>query len=77
MIGRGEDPSSLRDQIFTRVFDEHWATVRHHIEGVVPDDDEVSEIVSPGQGDQRKCDHQARAHDDVEPRADDSSRSPA
>ncbi|MEV8265691.1 sigma-70 family RNA polymerase sigma factor [Microbacterium sp. NPDC077057] len=46
MIGRGGDPSSLRDQIFTRVFDEHWATVRHHIEGVVPDDDEVSEIVS-------------------------------
>jgi hypothetical protein len=25
MIGRGEDPSSLRDQIFTRVFDEHGA----------------------------------------------------
>ena len=46
MIGRGEDPSSLRDEVFTRVFDEHWATVRHHIEGVVPDDDEVSEIVS-------------------------------
>ncbi|WP_149085508.1 MULTISPECIES: RNA polymerase sigma factor [Microbacterium] len=46
MIGRGEDPSSLRNEVFRRVFDEHWATVRHHIEGVVPDDDEVSEIVS-------------------------------
>lgn len=46
MIGRGEDPSSLRNEVFTRVFDAHWASVRHHIEGVVPDDDEVSEIVS-------------------------------
>lgn len=46
MRGRGEDPNSLRNEVFTRVFDEHWATVRHHIEGVVPNDDEVSEIVS-------------------------------
>ncbi len=46
MSGRSEDPNTLRNEVFTRVFDEHWAAVRHHIEGVVGDDDEVTEIVS-------------------------------
>ncbi|MCT1478372.1 RNA polymerase sigma factor [Microbacterium sp. p3-SID336] len=46
MNGRSEDPNTLRNEVFTRVFDEHWAAVRHHIEGVVGDDDEVTEIVS-------------------------------
>lgn len=46
MNGRSEDPNPLRNEVFTRVFDEHWAAVRHHIEGVVGADDEVTEIVS-------------------------------
>lgn len=46
MTGRSEDPNSLQDEVFTRVFDAHWAALRHHIEGVVADDDEVTEIVS-------------------------------
>lgn len=46
MSGRSGDPNTLRHEVFTRVFDEHWAAVRHHIEGVVGDDDEVTEIVS-------------------------------
>lgn len=46
MSGRSEDPNTLRNEVFTRVFDEHWAAVRHHVEGVVGDDDEVTEIVS-------------------------------
>jgi DNA-directed RNA polymerase specialized sigma24 family protein len=46
MSGRSKDPNTLRNEVFTRVFDEHWAAVRHHIEGVVGDDDEVTEIVS-------------------------------
>ncbi|WP_226533002.1 RNA polymerase sigma factor [Microbacterium paraoxydans] len=46
MSDRSEDPNPLRNEVFTRVFDEHWAAVRHHIEGVVADDGEVTEIVS-------------------------------
>ncbi|MBP3978635.1 RNA polymerase sigma factor [Microbacterium sp. BLY] len=46
MSGRSGDPNALRSEVFRRVFDAHWATVRHHIEGVVGDDDEVTEIVS-------------------------------
>jgi RNA polymerase sigma factor (sigma-70 family) len=46
MTGRSEDPNSLHDEVFTRVFDAHWAALRHHIEGAVTDDDEVTEIVS-------------------------------
>lgn len=46
MNDRSEDPNPLRNEVFTRVFDEHWAAVRHHIEGVVGDDEEVTEIVS-------------------------------
>lgn len=43
---RSDDPNPLRNEVFTRVFDAHWAAVRHHIEGVVGDEDEVTEIVS-------------------------------
>ena len=46
MNGRSEDPNPLRNEVFTRVFDEHWAAVRHHIEGVVAAEEEVTEIVS-------------------------------
>ncbi|MFK3678931.1 RNA polymerase sigma factor [Microbacterium sp. NPDC090218] len=46
MNDRSEDPNPLRNEVFTRVFDEHWAAVRHHIEGVVGDEEEVTEIVS-------------------------------
>lgn len=46
MRERGGDPDTLREEAFTRVFDAHWAAVRHHIECVVADDTEVSEIVS-------------------------------
>lgn len=46
MNSRSEDPNPLRNEVFTRVFDEHWAAVRHHIEGVVGAEDEVTEIVS-------------------------------
>lgn len=46
MSDRSADPNSLQDQVFTRVFDAHWAALRHHVEGVVADDDEVTEIVS-------------------------------
>lgn len=46
MNGRSEDPNPLRDEVFTKVFDEHWAAVRHHIEGVVAAEEEVTEIVS-------------------------------
>lgn len=46
MSGRSEDPDSLRNEVFSRVFDENWAAVRHHIECVVDDDAEVTELVS-------------------------------
>lgn len=46
MTDRSEDPNSLQDEVFTRMFDAHWAALRHHIEGVVADDDEVTEIVA-------------------------------
>lgn len=46
MSGRSEDPNPLRNEVFSRVFDEHWAAVRHHIEGVVGVEEEVTEIVS-------------------------------
>jgi len=46
MNGRSPDPEALRNEVFTRVFDDHWAAVRHHIECVVDDDAEVTEIVS-------------------------------
>lgn len=46
MGGRGEDRESLRNEAFSRMFDAHWASVRHHVEAVVADDSEVTEIVS-------------------------------
>jgi RNA polymerase sigma factor (sigma-70 family) len=46
MNARSLDPNAVRNEVFTRVFDEHWASVRHHIECVVDDDAEVTEIVS-------------------------------
>ncbi|KJQ55541.1 RNA polymerase sigma factor [Microbacterium sp. SA39] len=46
MSERGRDRKALRDEVYTRVFDDHWASVRHHIECVVDDDAEVTEIVS-------------------------------
>lgn len=46
MSPRDADPKSLRDEAFTRVFDAHWAAIRHHIEGAVVDDVLVTEIVS-------------------------------
>lgn len=46
MNSRSEDPNPLRNEVFTRVFDEHWAAVRHHIEGVIDVEEEVTEIVS-------------------------------
>ncbi|WP_223628126.1 sigma-70 family RNA polymerase sigma factor [Microbacterium sp. EST19A] len=46
MNGRSLDPNALRNEVFTRVFDDNWASVRHHIECVVDDDAEVTEIVS-------------------------------
>ncbi|PRB65424.1 RNA polymerase sigma factor [Microbacterium sp. MYb45] len=46
MSFRSDDPNPLRNEVFTRVFDAHWAAVRHHIEGVVGDEEEITEIVS-------------------------------
>lgn len=46
MKAGSEDPNSLRNEVFSRVFDENWAAVRHHIECVVDDDAEVTELVS-------------------------------
>ncbi|MBO9627434.1 MAG: sigma-70 family RNA polymerase sigma factor [Microbacterium sp.] len=46
MRGRSEDPNSLRNEVFSHVFDVHWASVRHHVECVVDDDAEVTELVS-------------------------------
>lgn len=46
MNAGSEDPNSLRNEVFSRVFDENWAFVRHHIECVVDDDAEVTELVS-------------------------------
>lgn len=46
MSSGSEDPNSLRNEVFSRVFDANWASVRHHIECVVDDDAEVTELVS-------------------------------
>src|SRR6218665_31497 len=46
MSAGSEDPNSLRNEVFSRVFDENWAAVRHHIECVVDDDAEGTELVS-------------------------------
>lgn len=46
MRGRSPDPRALRDEVFTRVFDENWSAVRRHIECVVEDDAEVTALVS-------------------------------
>jgi DNA-directed RNA polymerase specialized sigma24 family protein len=46
MSARGEDRETQRNEAFTRLFDANWAAVRHHVEGVVEDPDEVTEIVS-------------------------------
>ncbi|ALX67083.1 sigma-70 family RNA polymerase sigma factor [Microbacterium sp. XT11] len=46
MNTRSDDPNSLRNEVFARVFDANWAAVRHHIECVVDDDAEVNELVS-------------------------------
>jgi RNA polymerase sigma factor (sigma-70 family) len=46
MSAPDSSPKPLRDEVFPRVFDAHWAAVRHHVEGVVADDAVVTEIVS-------------------------------
>lgn len=46
MSTRGEDAEKQKDAAFSAVFDANWARVRHHVEGVVDDDAEVTEIVS-------------------------------
>jgi len=46
MTGRGDDPNSLRNEAFSRVFDANWAAVRHHVECVIDEDAEVTELVS-------------------------------
>lgn len=46
MSTRGENPRPPRDEAFRQLFDQNWAAVRRHVEGVVLDDAEVSEIVS-------------------------------
>lgn len=46
MSTRGEDREAQRSAAFTTLFDENWASVRHHVEGVVEDAAEVTEIVS-------------------------------
>lgn len=46
MSARGENRETQRNEAFTRLFDANWAAVRHHVEGVVEDPAEVTEIVS-------------------------------
>lgn len=46
MSARGSDRETHRNDAFTRLFDANWAAVRHHVEGVVEDPAEVTEIVS-------------------------------
>lgn len=46
MSARGEHRETQRNEAFTRLFDANWAAVRHHVEGVVEDPAEVTEIVS-------------------------------
>ncbi len=46
MSTRGENPRPPRDDAFRQLFDQNWAAVRRHVEGVVIDDAQVSEIVS-------------------------------
>ena len=46
MSARGRDRETQRDEAFTALFDANWAAVRHHVEGVVEDDAEVTEIVA-------------------------------
>ncbi|OAN38336.1 RNA polymerase sigma factor [Microbacterium sp. H83] len=46
MSTRGGDAETQRNEAFSRLFDANWAAVRHHVEGVVADDGEVTEIVS-------------------------------
>lgn len=46
MSTRGDDAETQRNEAFAAVFDSNWAAVRHHVEAVVEDDGEVTEIVS-------------------------------
>lgn len=46
MSARGDNREAQRDEAFARLFDANWAAVRHHVEGVVEDPAEVTEIVS-------------------------------
>jgi len=46
MSARRRDRETQRDEAFTALFDANWAAVRHHVEGVVEDDAEVTEIVA-------------------------------
>lgn len=46
MSTRGDDAEKQKDRAFSALFDANWARVRHHVEGVVDDDAEVTEIVS-------------------------------
>lgn len=43
---RGDVLHEQRVEAFTNLFDLHWARVRHHIECIVEDDDEVSDLIS-------------------------------
>lgn len=40
------DGVAQRRLLFAALFDQHWATVRHHIECFVDDDDEADELVA-------------------------------
>ncbi|MHC9044295.1 RNA polymerase sigma factor [Microbacterium saperdae] len=46
MSGRSEARSTQREAIFKEIYDTLWAPVQRHVECVVEDDSEVTEIVS-------------------------------
>lgn len=46
MSTHGEDAETQRNEAFATLFDDNWAAVRHHVEAIVEDDAEVTEIVS-------------------------------
>jgi RNA polymerase sigma factor (sigma-70 family) len=45
-MSRAAERETRRNDAFTAVFDANWARVRHHVEGAVEHDTEVTEIVS-------------------------------
>lgn len=46
MRTRGEVAHAERVGVFNEIFVAHWGAVRHHVECVLDDDDEVSDLVS-------------------------------